>query len=223
MRTFLLLLSLVFLPLTAQSKEPLKIVILDTGLNLQDPQFKDVLCSTGHRDFTNSGIQDNIGHGTFVASLIREYAGNPKGNYCFVILKFFNRYEDNEENVRTHYMRALYYSTKINSSIINISAGGPNAIPFEYILIRRNPNIKFIVSAGNDGSDLDDNEYAYYPASYKLENIFIIGALNKNGDVLKTSNYGKKVIWELGVFSTQSGTSFATAVYTGKVIHEIFH
>ena len=94
----------------------------------------------------------------------------------------------------------------------------------------------FIVAAGNNSEDLDKCKIndCYYPASFSLNNIHVVGNLNENGKRNETSNYGSHVhYWEMGtkVISTipdnkyykMTGTSMATAIHTGKFIYEMSH
>ena len=71
----------------ANQKKQLKVAVIDTGLNFQDDRFNRHLCRSGHKDFTDSGLNDTNGHGSTVVSLIEKYARN--ANYCFLIYKFY--------------------------------------------------------------------------------------------------------------------------------------
>ena len=85
----LLLITLIFLiPYKTAACEQIKIAIIDTGLDLSDPRFAGHICNKGHRNFIldNDNTEDNNGHGTHIAGLIRSNAG--EGNYCFLIYKF---------------------------------------------------------------------------------------------------------------------------------------
>lgn len=51
----------------------------------------------------------------------------------------------------------------------------------------------FIVAAGNDGMDLD-NEIKVYPASFKLSNMIVVADLRCDGKLSKISNYGSETV-----------------------------
>lgn len=208
------------------AKEPLRVVVLDTGLNIEDPRFNSLLCKdTQAIDFTNESINDFDGHGTHVAGIIKENAKNSK--YCFTIIKYFS---NNKVRTKRALTNALMWIHWVKPALVNFSSGGPNWNDDEFRLIKTTPETKFIVAVGNDGNNLDD-ECNYYPACYPLKNIYKVGSLNKNGKKTSTTNFGKTVkYWEIGenVKSTlpngeegyMSGTSMAAAVKTGKMIYD---
>jgi len=204
--------------------EPHKVAIIDTGLDLSDPRFKHLLCKGRHIDLLGEGIEDNDGHGTHVAGLIKEYAGN--SDYCLVIIKYFSKGKCN--NLFT---LGYYFAITQGADIINFSSYGENYNKTEDYYIRTNKNIKFVVAAGNRGDNLI--EHKYYPASLIYPNLFVVGWLDKDGTPHKESNYGENItIWENGtnVLSTLpsgkegflSGSSMSAAIYTGKLIKKLY-
>lgn len=227
---FLILLSFLIYPNKATTRHlPIRVAILDTGLDLKDPRFKNILCPTGHKDFTGLGFYDHHGHGTHVAGLIKKYAHD--SNYCIIILKYTDVNVDSEIAFSSA-LQALTELNKIKADIVNFSGGGTISSATEFSIIK-NSKQKFIVAAGNDGRSLDTGKYHYYPASYNLPNITIVGSLNSDKEKSDSSNYGDKVVWEIGedVLSTlpngeegyKSGTSMACAIRTGKTIYEMSH
>ena len=221
-----LIILLLFLTIPCQAKM-LKIAVLDTGLDLNDPRFKNVLCKTGHKDFTGEGIDDKVGHGTHIVGLIKQYAENSK--YCILIFKYFKEsLLNNSKYIIASYKEAI----KNNVKIINMSGGGNNYLEQEENIIKQNPKIIFNVAAGNDGKDID--EVPYYPATFKYKNVIAIGNLNKDGKTRnESSNYGSDVkTWEIGtnVLSTLpngkegklTGTSMSAAIHAGKLIKELY-
>ena len=223
------LLTLIFLTFIACSEpkvisEPkslpqvkqLKVAVIDTGLDLEDKRFKDILCKEGHVDFSHTGIKDTNGHGTHVTGLIKRYS-NLK-NYCVVILKYSNI--DN-------YLQAIQYSSKNDFDIVNISTSGNSYIPEERQFIRESKAI-YVIAAGNNR----DNFNRHFPgAFYYFSNVYTIGSIDNSGHVSKTSNYGEGLNWEVGEKvssdsliggeTVMSGTSQATAIFTGKLINRI--
>lgn len=231
-------LSLFLLLNTCFASQILRVAVIDTGLDLEDPRFSYLLCDNGttSSDFTETTLKDKNSHGTHVTGLIKQYAKN--SNYCLIIIKFYSEYGTSYLN------RSIEYAIEQKASIINISAGGRNFDEIEYNLIKNSPNITYVVAAGNEGLKLDCNKTTNYPTCYKLPNVISVGCLDKYENKCLTSNYGKYVkSWELGqnVYSTFplktcdvqtrdckgmgyiSGTSQATAIHTGKLIYQRTH
>lgn len=214
-----LVLSFLF-ALSSLAQEPLRVVVMDTGLNLNDSRFLPILCKTGHRDFTDTGINDHEGHGTHIAGIIKKVAGS--SGYCLIIVKFY------ESSKNQHYMEAFKYAVSLNPDVINISGGGTERFESEEILIRFHTNIKFIVAAGNNGQN--NEKEPYYPGAYEYLNVETVGNVDETGNIVRSSNYGPTVkTWRNGVdvvstlpygYGRMTGTSQATALRTGEYIRE---
>jgi subtilisin family serine protease len=223
-----LFLILISLPCVSYSRGIAKIAVIDTGLDVNDDRFKELIC--GYRDLTGEGIEDKHGHGTHIAGLIKQYAEN--AHYCLYIIKFYSERASNFSNT-SRMAEAIRDAANSGAKIVNISGGGGSFSEIEYLAIKNHPKVRFIVAAGNDGANLDKSTYKYYPACYNLKNITAVGALGTNNKRLHDSNYGSNIkTWEVGenILSTLpngengvfSGTSMATAIHTGKVIHELY-
>lgn len=223
MKTLLVLLSLLT-PCTIHAKF-YKVAIVDTGLDLKDPRFQDVICKDGHWDFvTNSpSVVDEHGHGTHVAGLIKKYAKDSK-NYCLLIYRY---YAEDGQNV-TRFVKAIKMAIDNGADFVNVSGGGVEYSREEYELIKTHPNVTFVVAAGNDGRQLN-NSYKYFPASYNLPNEVVVGNHNFFCKKAASSNYGSIVkAWEPGVSvistlpngvtGSMTGTSQSTAIHTGKML-----
>jgi subtilisin family serine protease len=198
--------------------EPIRVAVLDTGLDFNDVRFKSRLCKDGHFNATSEPIKDLHGHGTHVIGLIIKYARN--ADYCLQIVKGFSMSGDT--NV---YLRALYKTR--NADIVNISMNGKIYMVEEDVIIKNNKHITFVVAAGNERISLE--EFKRYPASYPYDNVITVGS--KKGLSI-FSNYGRIVdVWENGehVLSTvpggeevMSGSSMSSAIKTGKLIYETY-
>lgn len=213
--------------------------MIDTGFGkgMADPKIK--LCKYGHKDFTNGPTTDEYnlavpvpvdehGHGTHVAGLIDKYAREAGANYCIVILKYFTVESEGIVNLARS-NAAIRYANLLKADYINYSGGGivrseDEEMSIEQFLDRGG---KFVAAAGNEGINIDF--FHFYPASYD-DRIVKVGGLDKDGNRMKMSDYGKNVRFEQGknVFSTlpggqfgyMSGTSQATAIATGKLVAE---
>ena len=73
--------------ISAAHSDELRIAVIDTGIDLKDTRINSHLCATGHVDFTEEGLQDDIGHGTAIVGLIEQYAKD--SNYCIVMIKWY--------------------------------------------------------------------------------------------------------------------------------------
>ncbi len=195
---------------------------MDTGLDLKDPRFASALCPTGHKDFTGTGIVDRNGHGTHVAGLIKQYAGD--SGYCLLIYKYYDHDTilGEEDHAFEWEVTAFSQAIKDGADVVNFSGGGTMHSLLEYNTMRRATDTIFVVAAGNNGQDLDTKGNEFYPASYRLPNTLAVGNLGA-----KSSNYAPWLVWEVGenVLSTVpgglrylSGTSMATAIRTGKLV-----
>jgi subtilisin family serine protease len=228
------LLRLIFLivPITLYAAPPcpqIRVGLVDTGLNLNDPRIKPHLCPTGHKNFVqHQTINDLNGHGTFVAGLIEQYSGN--ANYCLLIYKYYQADVPGIVNEK-HELEAFQEAVDNGATIINFSAGGPNFNESESVFIKEHPNTTFVVAAGNERSNLDIPGNEFYPASLFFENEKVVESIDKKGKISSFSNYSSKASKEIGEdvlsylphggYVNASGTSFATAIFTGKLVDKL--
>lgn len=179
----------------------------------------------------NNKVIDNEGHGTHVAGIIqKEYAQKKHGSadLRLMVLKYYNPKASNKVNV-INTIKALHYASRMRAQVINYSAGGaePELYELQAIQNARKLGIVMVVAAGNEQEDTD--VIRYYPASYRLDNIISVAAIQKDGGLTTFSNYGKNTV-DLAapgklIYSTLpknrygflSGTSQATAFVTGHL------
>lgn len=237
---FLLLISSVA---HSECNRPTIVAVVDSGLNLKDDRFARYLCKGKSKDFTDEGIEDIVGHGTHVSGLITQ--GMPRG-FCIMVVKYYSAYASGIVNLKRE-VEAIKWAAKQGADIVNISGGGPQFQEDEYIAIKANPQMTFVVAAGNDNNNIDYPFNEYYPASYKLKNVIAVGARKESftsffstletssTEKTKSSNFGKTVkAWELGenvrstipckehiCYGYMTGTSQATAIHTRKMVKQI--
>lgn len=248
MKKVLIASALLISPLA--SAKTLTVAVIDTGVDGTLPH----LCKMGHRSFLTYGknskgkpisgdpLIDMHGHGTHVAGLINQNAGNT--DYCIVSIQYYSDANSGRQNLK-NMIAALRHAIDIKVDYINISGGGPEPQPDEKALIEEalKNGIKLVLAAGNGddrsvGIDLSKN-CTYFPACYD-QRIVVVGNLKKalptsyvptENQRSPSSNYGTRVNrWEVGTDCTSnlpngktgqmSGTSQATAVATGKLIKE---
>lgn len=179
----------------------------------------------------NNKVVDNEGHGTHVAGIIqKEFAQKKHGeaDLKLMVLKYYSSKLSDKINVMNT-VKALQYASRMKAQIINYSAGGavPEYHELQAIQDARKLGIVMVVAAGNEQEDTD--VIRYYPASYRLDNMISVAAIQKDGGLTTFSNYGKNTV-DLAapgklIYSTLpknrygilSGTSQATAFVTGHL------
>lgn len=248
--TLNILLSLTLLvPSVSRPQEPRDIVIaiIDTGIDMNHPMFRDHLWTNPQeinngKDNDGNGfagdfhgwnfssqtgdINDEHGHGTHIAGIILRKADSPR--IKFMILKYYDPNKSGEANLQSS-IEAIRYATKMKADIINYSGGGDVRSPLEEAAIRdaQKQGIVFVAAAGNEGRNTDRD--GYFPAGYRLSNIISVAAVDADQKLLESSNFGsesvdiaapgKNILSALpgGRFGFMSGTSQATAWVTGLV------
>lgn len=177
-------------------------------------------------------LTDNHGHGTHIAGIIGAEGGNGIGisgvspNVSLMTLKYYDPKAPGLNNLMNT-VRAIRYATAMGAHIINYSGGGlePSDEERKAIEEAKAKGILVVAAAGNEKSNSDI--HSYYPADYPLSNIISVTAIDKEKNVLPSSNYGELSV-DLAapgndIFSTlpqgqygyMTGTSQATAFVTG--------
>jgi thermitase len=175
----------------------------------------------------NNDVSDEHGHGTHIAGIIgAEHSGGISPHVSLMILKYFDAEATGAENLR-HTIAAIRYAVKMGADIINYSGGGVVRSAEEESVIRwaAAQGVLVVAAAGNEGVNSDF--FHFYPADYDLPNILSVGAIDRNEQLMKVSNYGihtvalaapgKNIYSTLpnGQYGYMSGTSQATAFATG--------
>lgn len=78
--------------------------------------------------------------------------------------------------------------------IVNLSLGSNRAEEWGAFAAAAtaNPQMLFVVSAGNDGRDIDDTPV--YPASLELDNILVVTSSEHTGEIARGSNRGRRTV-----------------------------
>lgn len=201
--------------------DKLKVVVIDTGI---DYNHKD-LSKRVPKEYKVAEQMDDHGHGTHIAGIINTGACD---GVELIPCKYYYVGGSGYNNLSNE-IECIVKATKIKANVINLSGGGEDPSGAEAVAIQAfvKQGGVFIAAAGNDGRSLD--ERGYYPACYEIPNLVIVGSITAEGKQVSSSNYGKKVKFEVGqsVTSTlpgnrygkMSGTSQATANYTKKVVY----
>lgn len=175
---------------------------------------------------------DDNDHGTHVAGIIGAAAndGNPHvGVAWHVRLMACKFLAADGFGTSDDALAAIDFAVKNGARVINGSfAGGTFERAFLDALIEaRKAGVLFVAAAGNDFSDNDS--YPVYPASYQLDNVIAVAAIDRQDHLADFSNYGRGTV-HLGApgvdifssialsdaaYETFSGTSMAAPHVAG--------
>ncbi len=183
--------------------------VMDTGIQADHPDLRNKISSTGHVDCTvdpiatvgKNDLTDPGGHGTHVAGIIGAQANNSIGvcgacwNTSLVSIRVF---DENGRGTTSNIARAITYAASQNIPILNYSGGGT----VDDLNVRSALNKYkglFVCSAGNgdnEGNGIDNDKNPYYPSNYSFSSssVISVGAINKNGNRRRSSNYGAKTV-----------------------------
>lgn len=231
------------------------VAVIDTGVDSSHPDLKKSLWKNDKElngkpgvdddgngfvddkhgwDFvTRSGkIIDKNNHGTHIAGIIGSKAAKSTGynGICpgvqIMSLRYFDRNASGVQNLKNT-VRAIEYAVSNGADIINYSGGGAEFSRAEMMALKKaeGKGILVVAAAGNERSNADVN--LYFPAAYELNNILSITAINRQGNVLPSSNWGVKKVQIAapgnsilstvpgGSYGVMTGTSQATAFVSG--------
>ena len=225
----------------------LKIAVIDTGVDYTHPDLQENMWvneaefngQEGVDDDGNGYVDDIYGydfanddgdpmddhsHGTHCAGIIAA-THDPAGiaglmaDVQIVAVKFLSR---SGGGSTADAIRSIDYAIKVGVHIMSNSwgGGGHNRALMDAIQAAKDSGILFVAAAGNNGRNNDSRPS--YPASYEVENVISVGAMDANGDMASFSNYGAESvdIFAPGVkilssvigerYKRFSGTSMAT-------------
>ncbi len=184
-------------------------------------------------DFVNGDgdPMDDNGHGTHCAGTIGAAGDDGKGlvgvnwNVTIMGIKFL---ANEGGGTLANAIKSINYAVTMGVDVMNNSWGGGGYSEILKETIRRagRAGIVFVAAAGNDASDNDRRPS--YPASYDVDNVVSVAAVDNRGDLAYFSNYGSKSVHVAapghnilstvpGGTDTYSGTSMATPHVTGVV------
>lgn len=228
------------------------VAVVDTGVDYKNPVFAGNIFTNQTElngqlgiDDDGNGCIDDIhgcdfvendgdpmdvyGHGTHVSGTIAANGNNGSDivgvawNATILPVRFL---DENGSGTLDNAILAVEYATKMKVNISNNSWGGG---PFSQLLLEaiqrtKDAGILFVSSAGNSGVNIDI--YPEYPASYQLDNMITVAAIDPTGYLGSFSNYGKNTVdiaapgVNVTSFTTKgleswSGTSMAAPHVTG--------
>lgn len=185
-------------------KRDVIVAVIDTGIDASHSFLKDNLYLPGASitntsygiDFSKGASNkmapvDTHGHGTHVSGIVKSVYPEVK----IMALKYYNPQASGQDNLNST-IEALRYAVDQNVDVINYSGGGPEPALEELRILKlaEKKGILVVAAAGNEQSNIDFKNNAYYPASYGLNNIISVTAHDQSVNVLSSSNYGKQSV-----------------------------
>ncbi|MCL4176341.1 MAG: S8 family serine peptidase [Verrucomicrobia bacterium] len=180
-------------------------------------------------DVFGANILDDTGdpmdfddHGTHVAGTIGAAAnnGHPHVGVAWQVQLMGVRWLSSLGGSTDDSIAALEYAAANGARIVNGSYGGYlfSQAKYDSILAAMGRGVLFVAAAANDGID-NDGDFSAYPASYNLENIIAVAALDRADNLASFSNYGLGSV-DLGapgveIFSSVSTANNAFSVFQG--------
>ncbi|PWK80787.1 subtilase family protein [Lentzea atacamensis] len=166
------------------------VAVLDTGYDQQHPELKDAVAVA--KDFSGQGIQDNVGHGTHVASTIagrgEKYRGVAKGAKLAV-----GRVCEIDGCTESAIIAGMEWATReVGAKVVNVSLGGLESDGTDPLSLKVNQltaetGALFVIAAGNYGGWQKVSTPAAADAALAVAN------LTKHGEVHESSSRGPRV------------------------------
>ncbi|EOY30781.1 Site-1 protease, putative isoform 1 [Theobroma cacao] len=129
-----------------------KMAIFDTGIRANHPHFRNIKERT---NWTNEDtLNDNLGHGTFVAGVIAGEDAECLGFAPDTEIYAFRVFTDAQVSYTSWFLDAFNYAIATNMDVLNLSIGGPDYLDLPFVEkvweITAN-NIIMVSAIGNDG------------------------------------------------------------------------
>ena len=199
------------------SKRKSIISVIDTNVDLNHYAYNNIWTNideiqnnnidddnNGHIDdfyglnFCTNSTSVDLYHGTFIIGelcaedISSNYTSPLNGSdYQVMCLPAISQ---NDSDSINHIIEAISYA-ELNCATICCLSFSTNEYNQELYNTIANSSMLFIVAAGNEGLDLDNNNYIHiYPAEFDLDNIIVVTDMRSDGKLSDTANYGNKSV-----------------------------
>ncbi|KAG0631776.1 hypothetical protein M758_1G278300 [Ceratodon purpureus] len=129
-----------------------RMAVFDTGVRADHPHFRNIKERT---NWTNEDtLNDNLGHGTFVAGVISSQDPQCLGFAPDAEIYAFRVFTDAQVSYTSWFLDAFNYAIATKMNVLNLSIGGPDYLdlPFvEKVWEMTANNIIMVSAIGNDG------------------------------------------------------------------------
>ncbi|MBP2477799.1 hypothetical protein JOF53_006671 [Crossiella equi] len=169
------------------------VAVLDSGIDVDHPDFKDVLVEA--KDFSNSehGIKDTIGHGTHVASTVAGSGAAGGGKQVGVAKDarlFFGKVGDFGPTEDAVLAGMTWAAVRHRAKAVNMSFGlrqqQPDPVSEAVERLSAEYGTLFVIAAGNDGAD----ESVGHPAT--VDGALAVASSTKDGKLSEFSSRGPR-------------------------------
>ncbi|XP_062233545.1 subtilisin-like protease SBT6.1 [Phragmites australis] len=169
-----------------------KMAIFDTGIRADHPHFRNIKERT---NWTNEDtLNDNLGHGTFVAGVIAGQDAECPGFAPDTEIYAFRVFTDAQISYTSWFLDAFNYAIAIGMDVLNLSIGGPDYLdlPFvEKVWELTANNIIMVSAIGNDGP-----LYGTLNNPADQSDVIGVGGIDYNNHIASFSSRGMTT-WEL--------------------------
>ncbi|XAR53342.1 Site-1 protease [Bertholletia excelsa] len=169
-----------------------KMAIFDTGIRADHPHFRNIKERT---NWTNEDtLNDNLGHGTFVAGVIAGEDSECLGFAPDTEIYAFRVFTDAQVSYTSWFLDAFNYAMATNMDVLNLSIGGPDYLdlPFvEKVWELTANNIIMVSAIGNDGP-----LYGTLNNPADQSDVIGVGGIDYNDHIASFSSRGMST-WEI--------------------------
>lgn len=175
--------------------------IAGNGIDDDQNGYVDDIYGANFIDGSGNPMDDN-GHGTHVSGTIGARTNNGSGvsginwNVKIMALKFLG---SNGSGSLWGAVNALTYARAMKEKGVNVvlsnnswGGGGYYVSLYDEIKRWKDAGMLFVAAAGN--STINSDVSPQYPASYELDNVLSVAALDSNGSLASYSNYGATTV-----------------------------
>lgn len=169
-----------------------KMAIFDTGIRADHPHFRKIKERT---NWTNEDtLNDNLGHGTFVAGVIAGRNPECLGFASDTEIYAFRVFTDAQVSYTSWFLDAFNYAIATDMDVLNLSIGGPDYLdlPFvEKVWEITASNIIMVSAIGNDGP-----LYGTLNNPADQSDVIGVGGIDNDDHIASFSSRGMST-WEL--------------------------